>query len=294
MRIYNLGSLNVDYVYSVPHFVTAGETLSPHTMQTFPGGKGLNQSVALAKAGAKVLHGGLVGENGAFLRNTLESAGVDCSRVETVKGACGHAIIQLDGHGQNSILLYPGANHQVDEAYARRFLSDARPGDILLLQNEVSALPEIFAIAREKGLQIAFNPSPYEDPLKKLPLSDVKWWFCNEIEGAALFGSDEPEKIVENFVSLYPQSHLILTLGGAGSLYAGGGAVIRQDIFKVKAVDTTGAGDCFMGYFMASVAAGKPPADALELASKASAIVVSRPGAAVSIPTLDEVIAYWK
>lgn len=290
MKIYNLGSLNIDYVYSVPHFVQAGETLSPNAMQTFPGGKGLNQSVALAKAGARVLHGGLVGENGDFLLNTLASAGVDHSRVERVEGPCGHAIIQLDAAGQNSILLFPGANRKVDSAYAERFLADAQPGDILLLQNEISALDEIFAISRKKGLQIAFNPSPYDDSLKKLPLADVKWWFCNEIEGAALFGSGEPEEIARRFMEAYPGSNLILTLGGAGSLYAGNGAVICQPIFKVNVVDTTGAGDCFMGYFMASVAAGKTPAEALEIASKASSVVVSRKGAASSIPAMDELL----
>jgi len=292
MRIYNLGSLNIDYVYSVPHFVAAGETLSPNAMQTFPGGKGLNQSVALAKAGAKVLHGGLVGENGDFLLKTLAAAGVDHSRVETVEGPCGHAIIQLDDRGQNCILLFPGANRKVDEAYARRFLADAQPGDILLLQNEVSALAEIFAVSQEKGLQIAFNPSPYDDSLKNLPLDAVKWWFCNEIEGAALFGSGEPETIARRFMSEYPNSHLILTLGSEGSLYVGGGKVIRQPIYKVNVVDTTGAGDTFMGYFVAATAAGKTPDKALELAARASAIVVSRPGAAVSIPTLDEVLKF--
>lgn len=288
MKIYNLGSLNIDYVYAVPHFVTAGETLSANAMQTFPGGKGLNQSVALAKAGAKVFHGGLVGENGDFLLKTLASAGVDCSRVETVEGSCGHAIIQLDSNGQNCILLFPGANRKVDGEYTRRFLADSQPGDILLLQNEVSALPEIFAISREKGLQIGFNPSPYDDSLKDIPLGDVKWWFCNEIEGAALFGSGDPDQIAANFAAAYPNSNLILTLGGEGSLYAGGGEVIRQPIFKVDVVDTTGAGDCFMGYFMAATAAGKSPGQALKLASKASAIVVSRKGAAVSIPAFDE------
>jgi ribokinase len=225
MKIYNLGSLNIDYVYAVEHFVQAGETLSSKEMRVFPGGKGLNQSIALARAGAQVIHGAVVGDNGDFLLQVMADSGVDISRIQRVSGSCGHAIIQVDGAGQNCILLYAGTNHMVDRAYAEEFLWDAMPGDILLLQNEVSGLRDIFELAAQKGMRIAFNPSPYHENLKKLPLSYVTWWFCNEVEGEALFGSGDPAVMAERFWQQYPHSNLVLTLGSYG---CAGWAVFRS------------------------------------------------------------------
>ena len=287
--IYNLGSLNIDYVYAVDHFVQAGETLASQALQVFPGGKGLNQSIALARAGGAVIHGAVAGDGCDFLLETMAASGVDVSRIARISGTCGHAIIQVDKTGQNCILLYPGTNHRVDEAYARRFLADACPGDILLLQNEVSGLDAIFRIAGEKGLQIAFNPSPYHDSLKQLPLSQVKWWFCNEIEAAALFGSDDPAVIEQRLAADYPGSALVLTLGSEGSMYLDGSCSLSQPVYPVTAVDTTAAGDTFTGYFLASVTAGKTVAQALDTAAKAASVTVSRPGASESIPWASEI-----
>lgn len=289
MKLYNLGSLNIDYVYAVSHFVTAGETLASESMQVFPGGKGLNQSVAAARAGAKVVHGALMGEGGDFLLDAMLSSGVDISRIQKVGGSCGHAIIQVENGGQNGILLFPGTNHRIDESYVEAFLADAEPNDILLLQNEISGLDAAFSLAHEKGMQIAFNPSPFHPSLRQLPLSHVTWWFCNEIEGEALFGSSDPEQIAANFAKLYPESSLILTLGENGSLFKNRDTLIRQDACPAKAVDTTAAGDTFTGYFMAAVMSGQATTAALAIASKASAITVSRPGASESIPFLHEV-----
>ena len=288
MKIYNLGSLNIDYVYAVEHFVQAGETLSSKEMRVFPGGKGLNQSIALARAGAQVIHGAVVGDNGDFLLQVMADSGVDISRIQRVSGSCGHAIIQVDPQGQNCILLYAGTNHMVDRAYAEEFLWDAMPGDILLLQNEVSGLRDIFELAAQKGMRIAFNPSPYHENLKKLPLSYVTWWFCNEVEGEALFGSSDPAVMAERFRQQYPHSSLILTLGERGSMYIDGDGCITQPAHSVAAVDTTAAGDTFTGYYLAAVAEGRAPREALERASKAASIAVSRPGAAESIPRADE------
>ncbi len=289
MKLYNLGSLNIDYVYQVPHFVRPGETLSSSDRQVFPGGKGLNQSVALARAGAHVIHGAVIGQDGAFLAEVLTAAGADATRIRTADGATGHAVIQVDAAGQNCILLFPGANHRVDQEYVERFLADAQPGDILLLQNETSGLDAAFALAHEKGMQIAFNPSPFDGALRALPLEYVGWWFCNEIEGAALFGGDTPDEIASRFAAQYPDSRLVLTLGGDGSLYRAGDTMLRQPIYEVEAVDTTAAGDTFTGYFLAAVAAGECIETALRRAAKAAAIAVSRHGASVSIPRADEV-----
>lgn len=289
MKIYNLGSLNIDYVYAVDHFVVAGETLASEKMTVFPGGKGLNQSVALARAGARVIHGARIGENGAFLTDILISAGVDASRIEKITGNCGSAIIQVDKNGQNSILLFAGTNHCIDKTYIEKFLFDAEENDILLLQNETNNLDVAFEIAHQKRMQIAFNPSPFHTDIKKLPLSYVKWWFCNEIESAALFGSDDPKEIAEIFVKRFPTSNLILTLGKDGSVFVNADTYIEQPIYKANTVDTTAAGDTFTGYFIAALTSGEDVASSIDIAAKASSITVSRQGASTSIPLLDEV-----
>ena len=288
MKIYNLGSLNIDYVYRVPRFVQAGETLASSNMEVFPGGKGLNQSIALARAGAEVVHGGIIGRDGAFLETLLTQNGV-VSRIETRELPTGHAIIQVDNDGHNCILLFGGANQTVDEAYARRFLHDAIPRDILLLQNEVSNLPAILAVAAEKGLDIAFNPSPFDEKVLDLPLEQVKWWLCNEIEGEALFGSSNPETIAANFCAQYPHSNLVLTLGSRGSLFANAEGIYYQPAIQTNVVDTTAAGDTFTGYFLHEVISGAHAKKALQVASTAASIAVSRKGASISIPTKIEV-----
>ena len=289
MKIYNLGSLNIDYVYAVDHILAGGETLSSESMAIFPGGKGLNQSVALAKAGAKVIHGAVIGDKGELLMQALLDAGVDADRIEKRSGSCGHTVIQVDKNGQNCILLFPGTNYAVDSNYIQQFLQDAQENDILLLQNEVSGLDAAFEIAHSKKMQIVFNPSPFHSDIKKLPLHYVTWWFCNEIEGAALFGSEQPEEIAKEFLKRYPNSNLVLTLGIKGSIFVNADACIEQPIYEVSTVDTTAAGDTFTGYFLAAIIAGKDVAFSLDIAARASAITVSRQGASASIPTLDEV-----
>ena len=290
MRIFNLGSMNIDYVYSVPHFLQPGETLSSESLEIFPGGKGLNQSVALGKAGAEVIHGAILGTGGEFLLQTMKDAGVDISRIRKTDASSGHAIIQVDRCGQNCILLYAGTNQVLDEDYIEYFLSDAAPGDILLLQNECSCLREAMELGHKKGMQIALNPSPFHEDIRDLPLEYVGWWFCNEIEGAALFGTEEPETIAACFAAAYPGSHLILTLGGEGSLFVRDGLRLRQSIYPAQAVDTTAAGDTFTGYFLAAIAAGSAPKEAMDMAARAASITVSRMGAAASIPFLSEII----
>lgn len=284
MKIHNLGSLNIDYVYSVEHFVSAGETLSSEAMEIFPGGKGLNQSVALARAGAKVIHGGLIGDGGDFLLEKMALSGVEISRIKRTDGSNGHAIIQVNKDGQNCILLHAGSNHKIDREYIEEFLADAEENDILLLQNEISSLDEAFEIAGRKKLRIAFNPSPYKENIKLLSLKSVKWFFCNEIEGEALFGSGDPETMKRNFLRLYPESVLILTLGSRGSMYISTEKSFFQPALKVKTVDTTAAGDTFTGYFISAVSRGESAEYAMEIATKAASVTVSKKGASDSIP----------
>lgn len=293
MKICNIGSLNIDYVYTVEHFVQPGETLASTHMEQFAGGKGLNQSIALARAGAPVFHCGMIGPEGSFLKDTLVESGVDASLVQTGAVANGHAIIQVDAHGQNSILLYGGSNQTLTSAFIDEALSHFEVGDILLLQNEVNMLPEIIEKAYAKGLQIALNPSPIDESLCQLPLDHIRWLILNEIEGHDLTGADTPEDIVEALLKRCPNSGIMLTLGHAGSLYAENAIRLHQPIFPVTAVDTTAAGDTFTGYFLAGIVQELPMEDILCRAALASSIAVSREGAAQSIPTLAEVIAAW-
>ena len=289
MRIYNLGSLNIDYVYDVDHFVSAGETLSSDKMQIFPGGKGRNQPVALARAGAEVIHGAVIGEDGGFLTEILSSAGVDTSRIETIPRRCGHAVIQVDKSGQNCILLYPGTNRCIDRRYIENFLFDAERDDILVVQNEISGLDIAFETASRKNMRIAFNPSPFHSDIKKLPLSLVRWLFCNETEGEALFGSRDIREITERFITQIPDGDLILTLGKDGSVFKNREKFIAQPIFETKTVDTTAAGDTFLGYFLASVTKGESVERSMAVASKAASVAVSVKGASSSIPFLRDV-----
>ena len=291
MKILNFGSLNLDLVYQMPHFVRAGETLSSLSFSRNVGGKGLNQSVALAKAGAQVYHAGLVGEDGEMLRSFLRDSGVDVRFVRTVDQPSGHAVIQVEPAGNNCIFLYGGANQCVTEEFIREALAPFGPGDFLLLQNEVNAIDRIIELAAERGMQVVLNPSPVAENLQKLPLDRVSWFILNEIEGAELSGETEPDAILDKLAALYPHARFVLTLGGDGSVYAGGGERVAQRAFTVRAVDTTAAGDTFTGFFFAAAADGVGVPEALRRASKASAISVTRPGAAASIPALAEVLA---
>lgn len=294
MKILNFGSLNIDLVYGVSHHARTGETLTTRDFKRHMGGKGLNQSVSLCRAGAEVYHAGCVGEDGVFLRDYLAESGVDTTRVQVSGEATGHAVIQVNSEGDNCILLYPGANRYQTREMMEAALNGFAAGDLLLMQNETNGLEEMMRAAKKKGMKIAFNPSPIDDTLLTLPMELVDYFILNEIEGAALSGETEPEKIIEGLLKKYPKAQIVLTLGGAGSMYACGERRVRQPIFKVKAVDTTGAGDTFTGYFLASQLRGEDAAQSLKIAAAASAIEVTRPGAAQAIPTLDEVTEWLK
>lgn len=292
-RILNFGSLNIDHVYTVEHIVSPGETVDSLEMEVFPGGKGLNQSVALARAGAEVYHAGKIGKDGAFLTHLLQSAGVDVSFVETINGYTGKAIIQVETTtGQNSIILYGGANRQMTELYIDQVLGAFSGNEILVLQNEINLVEYILRKAAKKGIQIALNPSPIGEELKRWDLHGVTWLLLNEIEGEALTGEKDPEQITDSLLKQYPEMKIVLTLGKEGALYRDKDKSFRQGIYQTQAVDTTAAGDTFTGYFLAASARGVSPEEAMEEAAKASAITVSRPGAAVSIPTRQEVLSY--
>ncbi|WP_312426798.1 ribokinase [Lacrimispora sp.] len=290
MKIINIGSMNIDRVYEVAHFINPGETIASKKMETYVGGKGLNQSVALASAGAVVFHAGMIGEDGAILLNYLKSHEVDTRFVRTIHGPSGHAIIQVDGEGENGILLYGGANQCITEDFIDEVLNFAEPGDILLLQNEISGMEYILRQAALKGIRIALNPSPIDDKLLSMPLELVTWFILNEIEGRALTGKDQPKDILEAMQMKYPGREVVLTLGSDGVIYGKDGQYVQHGIFKVSAVDTTAAGDTFTGFFLAGILKGFKAEECLRIASVAAALAVSKAGAAPSIPMLQEVI----
>lgn len=250
MRILVFGSLNIDHVYHVEHFMQAGETMSSLQYTKNAGGKGLNQAIALANAGQDVCFAGAIGEDGLFLKEQLTANGVDVSLVRIVDTPTGHAVIQINQEAENSILLYGGANQSIDQEAIWQTLSAMTPGDLVLLQNEISHGDEVIRRAKDLGLQIALNPSPCTPELIAWPLDKVDWLILNEIEGEQLSGQSVPDKMLDVLLERYPQMHIVLTLGAAGAIYADIGKRIHGNAVPVKAVDTTAAGDTFTGYFL--------------------------------------------
>ncbi len=272
MKVIDFGSLNIDLVYHVHAFARPGETITAASFDRFAGGKGLNQSVALARAGAPVLHAGVVGTDGAFLLEVLRESGVDTSAVSVDPAVpTGHAVIQVADSGENLIVLYPGANHCVTPELAERVLAPGEPGDILLLQNEISAIPDIMRAAAKRGMRIFFNPAPMTAEVASYPLELVDTLIVNETEWEALAGRRLPSTL-----------NILKTLGARGAVYNDTVRVAAHPVDRV--VDTTGAGDTFIGYFIAERLRGAEIAEAMETASAASAWCIRRPGAAPSIP----------
>ena len=296
MKVLNFGSLNIDYVYRVDHILVKGETESSFSRNIFAGGKGLNQSVALGRAGVNVYHAGCIGEDGRFMVELLNEAGVDTRFVKVLTDSpSGHTVIQNDKEGDNCILLYGGANIRVTKEQVDETLKEFDAGDYLVLQNEISELPYIIEKAHEKGMVIVLNPAPMNENIQRLELSYVDCFILNEIEAAQLTAKSsditrqpDEEELVNALRKEFPSAKTVLTLGAAGSVYIDDKETIRQGIYEVKPVDTTAAGDTFTGYFLAGMTEGKPVKEALDMAAKASSITVTRPGAAPSIPLRSE------
>lgn len=290
MRILCFGSLNLDNVYQVDHIVQPGETITSTSYQLFDGGKGLNQALALGRANADCCMSGMIGQDGLHLLKTLEQSNVNASFVAVNENSnTGSTIIQVDKNGQNSIICVGGANHMIDEAYVKQVLSQFEPGDLILLQNEINNISLIMKEANQKGLKIAFNPSPITDELLDYPLDLVDILVLNEIEGYELTKEKDYVNILKELHKAYPKTSVLLTLGKKGALFSDGVNTYSHGIYDVKVVDTTAAGDTFTGYFLAAYANNEPIEECLSKASIASSLAVSRPGASSSIPFLSEV-----
>lgn len=290
MKILNFGSLNQDYTYRVPHIVAEGETISSSSLNVYPGGKGLNQSVALRKAGAEVWHAGRIGKDGAALKELCGQMGIHTQFILEGDTRTGNALIQVDDNGKNSIVLYPGANHEISEEMTDHVLGYFGGEDILLLQNEINGIDSIIEKAYRKGMKIVLNPSPYNEKIEKCDLSKIYLLLLNEIEGGQITGAGSPEQILNILLERYPKMKIVLTLGAKGAWYAEQKIRICSPAFKVEAEDTTGAGDTFTGYFVKNFFLSETDAEkALRISAAAAAVAVGRKGAATSIPFSEEV-----
>ena len=291
MNILNFGSCNIDHVYSVDHFVRPGETITSDRMNDFPGGKGLNQSIAISRSGAKVFHAGCIGNDGGMAKDTLEEAGVDTRYLKTVDAPTGHAIIQVDKNGENNIIIFGGANRKLTKDYVDEVLSHFDADTVVVLQNEISELSYIIDRASEKGMKIILNPSPFEEELLNIDLDKLFMLILNETEAFAFSKTDNVSAACEFFLNNKGSLKVIITLGADGCIYLDGesGEIIEQSAYCVDVVDTTSAGDTFSGYFVSALSRGEGTTEALKKASAAAALATSKEGASTSIPTKDEV-----
>jgi len=289
MKILNFGSCNIDYVYSLDHIVSPGETIASANMEIFPGGKGLNQSIAAARAGAEIYHAGCIGEDGNLLYDIMKESGVRLEYLNRLDAKNGHAIIQLDKNAENCIIIYSGTNGMLTKEYIDSVFLNFSKGDILMLQNEINNIDYIIDKAYAIGMQTVFNPSPFTEQIKNIDLNKISYLVLNEVEAKSFFNTDNIKEIHTQIKTVYSELRVVITLGSKGCAYTDKTEILSCPAFNVKAVDTTAAGDTFTGYFVTSIANAVEYSTALKIASAASALAVSRMGAAPSIPVLNEV-----
>jgi ribokinase len=289
MRILNFGSLNIDYVYRVEHIARPGETLSSTSYAMFAGGKGANQSAALAKAGADVWHAGKIGKEGQWIVEKLASLAVNTDFVSVAAEPSGHAMIQVDDSGQNAIILFPGCNKTFTKSYIDGVLDAFAPGTILLLQNETNEVPYLIEAGSRRGMKICFNPAPFDNTVRNYPLAKVNILILNEIEAMELTCSNAIHAALAKLEALLPDSEILITLGAEGAVHSYDGKHTRIPAFPVEVVDTTAAGDTFIGYFIAAKVRNESIEQCLKWACKAASLCVSRQGAMDSIPINTEV-----
>ncbi|MGH1458267.1 MAG: ribokinase [Paracoccaceae bacterium] len=284
MTIYTLGSINADHFYRLPHLPQPGETLACSDYSTGLGGKGANQSVAAARAGASVVHIGAIGPEGAWMCERLAQFGVDCTHVATLDVPSGHAIINVDAGGENSIVIFAGANRAVTMAQVEVALAQAEAGDVLLLQNETNLTVETARFAQEQGLKVVYSAAPFDAAAVQRILPFVSLLLVNEGEAAQLRGAlGLPEGRV-------PVADMVTTRGAKDALWQSrAGAEFAVPAWKVEVRDTTGAGDTFAGYLAAGLSEGMEPKAAMRMASAAAALKVTRAGTADAIPARAEV-----
>ena len=278
-------------MYSVPAIAQAGETINSLRREVFPGGKGLNQSIAAAKAGCDVIHYGAIGPDGVELVDYLKKHQVDADPVLHVGSASGHAFIQVDVAGQNAIVIHGGSNRLLPEEYWQAAIESLEEGDWLLLQNETNAVGKMIEHARMCGAKVAINLAPADSSVRALPIDKVDLLIVNEAEACALAGLSTPQSAFSTLCDQLKHTNIVMTLGKDGLRMCSGEdrSLTSLDAFTVDAVDETAAGDAFVGYLMADLVAGVTLVEAIKRGSAAGALAVTKAGAAPSIPTADEV-----
>ena len=289
MAVINFGSINIDHVYQVDHFVQPGETIASNHYQCLLGGKGANQSIALARAGSEVRHVGKINESDVSFKQSMIRDGINCKHVSCSETATGHAIIQVTPSAENAIVLFGGANLELTPKDILSALDNFNSSDWVLTQNETSCIDQVLIQAKEKGLKVAFNPAPMTESVKQLPHECIDLLIVNEVEAEELSGLQDLDKIEAYFREAWPQSEVLITLGKAGVRMLKKDSTIEVPAFAVDAVDTTAAGDTFIGYFLSAYSNHSDSKTALTRACAASALAVTQVGAAQSIPSEEDV-----
>lgn len=288
IKVLDFGSLNIDNTYRVDKIVKEGETIACNKFEKFIGGKGLNQAIALKKSGADVMFAGLVGnDDGDLLIDYIEKNNLT-HMIKKTSGPSGHAIIQIDNCGQNSIIVEGGANKKIEKIYVDEVIKGFNKGDYILLQNEINDVDYIVNVASEKGLKVFLNPSPINEKIYDIDFNKVDCIILNESEGRSLSGKDNKLDIISYFKKKYHEMEVILTLGEEGGYYSHKETLMKYRANKVDVVDTTAAGDTFCGYFVGLQALDYRLEDSLDTASLAAAITCKTKGASSSIPTIDK------
>ena len=289
MAVINFGSINIDHVYQVDHFVQPGETIASSHYQCLLGGKGANQSIALARAGSEVLHVGKINEADVAFKQTMIRDGIDCKHITCTETASGHAIIQVTPSADNAIVLFGGANHEITHKDIMYALDTVKPADWVLTQNETNNIDQVLAQAKAKGLRVAFNPAPMTESVKHLPHECIDLLIVNEVEAEELSGRKDLDKIEAYFREDWSHAEVLITLGKVGVRMLKKDKTIDVPAFEVDAVDTTAAGDTFIGYFLSAYSNHTDSKTALIRACAASALAVMKLGAAQSIPNKEDV-----
>jgi len=289
----NYGALYIDRIYTVDSFAHPGEAVSSTGFSLTPGGKGLMQSIAAARAGALVYQAGKIGADGQMLLDVLSENGVHTGYIKKVNGSyCGHTVTQVNKYGNNCILQHGGTNYEITPDEIDQVLDSFSAGDILIIQNEINNIPYIVEKASNKYLKIVLNPSPVNSVVKDLDLNKISYLILNEVEGGELTGESRPVRIMDNLLSHFPHLKVVLTLGKFGTIYGDELNRIQQGAYPVEAVDSTAAGDTFLGYFISRIAMGSPSWSAMKIAALAAALSVTRVGALTSIPSWGEVLRF--
>ncbi len=281
--IWNLGSINIDNFYEVPHLPAPGETLAAVSYGFGLGGKGANMSVAAARAAARVSHIGAIGAGGRWTRDRLMEYGVDTPHIAEIEVPTGHANIVVDQAGENSIVLFQGANVHLSEAIIGAALSEASHRDFLLMQNETNGQEYAAATAQSLGLRVAYAAAPFEASAIERLLGRIDLLVLNEVEAAQL------EAATGKTPDMLGVADVVITLGANGCKWVSNTGEKHFDAYPAEALDTTGAGDTFTGYLVAGLDRGMEMEAAIDLALKAGALMVMRRGTADVIPDLKEI-----